>query len=60
MSSFQPISQRDFIPKPMPSLRLQGRWLDTAGFAVGAHVRVRAEPQRLILEVIEDEPRTLP
>ncbi len=44
----------------MPSLRLQGRWLDTAGFAVGAHVRVRAEPQRLILEVIEDEPRTLP
>lgn len=25
---------------PMPFLRLQGRWLDEAGFAIGANVRV--------------------
>jgi hypothetical protein len=34
-------------------LRLRGRWLAEAGFAVGAKIRVRVEPQRLILEVTE-------
>jgi len=38
-------------PEPLPYLRLRGRWLEDAGFRVGAHVRVRVESRRLILEV---------
>lgn len=40
---------------PMPFLRLQGRWLDQAGFAIGANVRVEVSNGRLVLEVIEPE-----
>jgi len=42
-------------PEPLPYLRLRGRWLAEAGFAVGAKVRVRLEARRLILEVEGDE-----
>jgi hypothetical protein len=35
-----------------PQLRLQGRWLDEAGFAIGMRVAVRVEPGRLVLEVL--------
>ena len=38
----------------MPFLHLQGRWLDRAGFAIGADVRVVATPRRLVIEVIKD------
>ena len=41
---------------PMPFLRLQGRWLDQAGFAIGANVRVEVEAGRLVVEVIESSP----
>ena len=44
---------------PVPFLRLQGRWLDRAGFAVGADVRVQVEPGRLVVEVIEPQPNTV-
>ncbi len=44
----------------MPYLRLLGRWLEAAGFPVGSHVRVQVEPQRLILEVIEETPAASP
>ena len=40
----------------MPFLRLQGRWLDQAGFAIGANVRVEVEAGRLVVEVIESSP----
>lgn len=40
---------------PMPFLRLQGRWLDQAGFAVGAQVRVEVGRGRLVVEVIRPE-----
>ena len=40
---------------PKPFLRLQGRWLDAAGFAIGANVRVQVEPGRLVLEVIDPQ-----
>jgi hypothetical protein len=40
---------------PMPFLRLQGRWLDQAGFAIGAEVRVEVTPGRLVIEVLEAE-----
>jgi len=44
--------------EPMPFVRLQGRWLDEAGFAIGAQVRVQVTPGRLVLEVIEPEPQS--
>ncbi len=37
------------LPKPMPYLRLLGRWLERAGSVIGGKVRVRVTPQRLIL-----------
>ena len=43
-------------PTPMPSLHLQGRWLERAGFAIGANVRVQITPRRLIVEVVEVDP----
>ena len=42
---------------PMPFLRLQGRWLDQAGFAIGANVQVVVSPGRLVVEVIESDPK---
>ncbi|MDE2450111.1 MAG: SymE family type I addiction module toxin [Gammaproteobacteria bacterium] len=37
----------------MPFLRLQGRWLHKAGFAIGTPVRILVTPGRLVLEVEE-------
>lgn len=42
-------------PAPMPFLRLQGRWLDQAGFTIGANVRIEVAAGRLVLEVIDTE-----
>jgi hypothetical protein len=39
----------------VPFLRLQGRWLDRAGFSVGTRVRVDVSTRRLIVEAIESE-----
>jgi hypothetical protein len=36
----------------MPTLRLQGRWLDEAGFAIGMQVSVHVMPGRLVLETL--------
>ena len=36
----------------MPTLRLQGRWLDEAGFATGMEVGVQVIPGRLVLETL--------
>jgi hypothetical protein len=36
----------------MPTLRLQGRWLDEAGFAIGIRVGVQVMPGRLVLETL--------
>jgi Toxin SymE, type I toxin-antitoxin system len=42
-----------FRPLPAkPFLRLQGRWLDAAGFAIGAQVCVQVMPGRLVLETL--------
>jgi hypothetical protein len=49
---------REWPHRPLPAkpfLRLQGRWLDEAGFAIGAQVCVQVMPGRLVLEVIEPE-----
>jgi len=53
VSYHQPLSQEPAGKlAPMPFLRLQGRWLDAAGFAIGVDVHVHVEPGRLVLEVI--------
>ena len=38
---------------PVPQLRIQGRWLDEAGFTIGSEVRVSVARGRLALEVID-------
>jgi Toxin SymE, type I toxin-antitoxin system len=43
------------LPQPMPFLRLRGRWLALAGFAIGKPVRVTTAPGLIVLEVIDDE-----
>src|SRR5690348_17258178 len=40
-------------PPRVPFLRLQGRWLHQAGFAIGTPVRMLVTPGRLVLEVDE-------
>jgi Toxin SymE, type I toxin-antitoxin system len=42
-------------PAPAPHLRLQGRWLDHAGFRIGANVRVQVTPGRLVIELLEQD-----
>jgi hypothetical protein len=39
-------------------LRLQGRWLDRAGFRIGTKVRVSVFPGRFEIEAIEQHPTT--
>jgi len=53
-----PSQQPYRVLPPKPFLRLQGRWLDRAGFAVGADVRVQVEPGRLVLEVMDPQRET--
>ena len=48
--------ERDQRPEPVPFLRMQGHWLDRAGFTIGTKVRVRVSPECLILEVIHQTP----
>lgn len=42
-------------PTRMPFVRLSGRWLDRAGFAIGTAVRVQVSRGRLVLEAIEPD-----
>jgi hypothetical protein len=48
-------SSEPFKPElaPMPYVRLLGRWLDEAGFAIGRDIRVEVNAGRLVLELIE-------
>ena len=57
--SYRP-TQSHVLPLRMPSpfLRLQGRWLDQAGFAIGADVQMQVESGRLVLEVIDPQAET--
>ena len=47
--------RREPQPARVPYLRLQGRWLHKAGFAIGAPLRVLVTRGRLVLEVDEAE-----
>lgn len=56
---YRPVDSHSRAPRPrhaptrMPFVRLSGRWLDRAGFAIGTAVRVQVSKKRLVLEVIE-------
>jgi hypothetical protein len=41
------------LPEPIPFLRLQGRWLDQAGFGIGKCVRVLVREGVMVLEVLD-------
>jgi hypothetical protein len=41
---------------PIPMLRLQGAWLERAGFAIGATVKVHMSRGRLVIEAVKSEP----
>ena len=38
------------VPKPVPFVRLSGRWLRELGFRVGERIEVEATPGRLVLQ----------
>jgi hypothetical protein len=39
----------------IPQLRLQGAWLERAGFAIGVPVKVQVSRGRLVIEAVESE-----
>ena len=45
------------LPQPTPFLRLRGRWLDQAGFAIGSTVRVAIAQGLMVLEVMNHDER---
>ena len=47
-------------PSPAPFLRLKGRWLEKAGFSIGAKVRVDVTPGRLVIETVPVMPERVP
>ncbi len=49
------IQQRGAASKP--ALRLQGAWLDRAGFAAGSRVAVEVRPRELVIRPLDDESR---
>ena len=46
--------------QPAPFLRLKGRWLEKAGFSIGAKVRVDVTPGRLVIETVPVMPERVP
>ena len=45
----------DGRPMSTPMLRLQGAWLERAGFDIGVPVKVHVSPGRLVIEAAEPE-----
>jgi len=43
-------SEAGIVPS-VPLLRVQGQWMEKAGFEIGARVRVQVTPGRLLMEV---------
>ena len=41
-------------PSPIPALRLRGRWLAQAGFAIGARIEIMVTDGELVLRVLSD------
>ena len=39
----------------VPWIQMKGRWLNAAGFVIGAKIKVRASPGRLVLTLLQEE-----
>lgn len=46
---------RNYNYKPVPFLRLSGKWLQQAGFSIDTTVTVTVEDNLLIIQPIEDK-----
>jgi len=40
--------------KETPFIRLQGKWLEEAGFKIGDKVEVQENPEKLVIRVVGD------
>jgi len=40
--------------KETPFIRLQGKWLEDAGFKIGDKIEVREKPDVLVIRVVKD------
>ena len=56
----EPGPARNSRPTSAPYLRLAGKWLEKAGFAPGAKVRVDVSQGRLVIEPIPQFPERTP
>jgi len=54
------LKPRKHPPKPLSFLRLKGRWLGRAGFAIGGKVRVEVSEGRLVIEALPQFPERAP
>ncbi|OLI53801.1 transposase [Xanthomonas oryzae pv. oryzae] len=41
--------------KPVPALRLRGRWLEQLGFAIGSKLRITVRDRELVIMVVDEE-----
>lgn len=53
----QPL-HRNYNYKPVPFLRLSGKWLQQAGFCIDSTVSVTVEDNLLVIRPIEEETNT--
>jgi hypothetical protein len=44
--------ERNLPHRPVPHLRLAGRWLKEAGFTIGQHVKIEVSEGRLTIEPV--------
>lgn len=43
-----------FCNKPVPAIRLQGRWLEGLGFCIGRKVEVVESQEEIIIRVVKE------
>jgi hypothetical protein len=43
-----------FCNKPVPAIRLQGRWLEGLGFCIGSKVEVIENQEEIIIRVVKE------
>ncbi|WP_241847244.1 SymE family type I addiction module toxin [Xanthomonas oryzae] len=41
--------------KPVPALRLRGRWLEQLGFAIGCKLRIAVRDRELVITVVDEQ-----
>lgn len=46
----------NYNSKETPFIRLQGKWLEEAGFKIGDKIEVREQQEELVIRVVKDNP----